>query len=186
MKDERQNRSMCGMLATALVVGAGVLAMPGDARAGDWSFHIGVNRYDTPYVRTVVTRPAYEIRTRRVWVEPEYVERVVAVEIPAVVRSREIPVYDRYGNITEYRIVREVIEPARVEYQTRRVLVRRGYYRTVRERVHLRPAVRTASYLRHTAPLISVGFGHHRHKRHHHRGYGGRHHRGGLRVSFGH
>ncbi len=184
MKDGRQNRSMRGMLAAALAVTAGVLAMPGDARAGDWSFHIGINPYDTPFVRTVVTRPAYEIRTRRVWVEPEYVERVVPVEIPAVVQTRETPVYDRYGNIMEYRIVREVIEPAYVEYQTRRVLVRRGYYRTVRERIHLRPAVRTAAYRRHTAPLISVGFGHHRHKRHHHRRYNW-HHRGGLRVSFG-
>ena len=66
-----------GRMMLAAAVGAGALAWAEDARAGDWSFSIGVNDHHRSY-RTVVTRSTDEVYTRRVWVEPVYVERVGA------------------------------------------------------------------------------------------------------------
>lgn len=114
---------LAGGLAVAM------FALPSQAKASDrWSVD----------VRIGPRGPAYEWRTRQVWVPPEYVERVVDVEIPPVVRTREVPIYDRRGRIVGFKEVTEVIAPARIERRVERVLVREGYYKEVRERVAVR------------------------------------------------
>ncbi len=173
------NQAMSGMrrsraLLWALGAGAATLLVPNGAAAGDWSFHIDIGDHHRPLVRTVYAEPVYELRTRRVWVEPEYVERTVRVEVRAVVQTREVPVRDRWGNTIDYRLVREVVEPARTELRTERVLVREGYYRTITVRVLVTPVIRKVVRHRRAPRALSVGFGYRSDNAHGH--YNRRHH----------
>jgi hypothetical protein len=140
---------LAGGLAVAM------FALPGQAKASDrWSVD----------VRIGPGGPAYEWRTRQVWVPPEYVERVVDVEIPPVVRTKEVPIYDRRGRIVGFKEVTEVVAPARIERRVERVLVREGYYKEVRERVPVRHDRRTTQchYVTHRPhdlkPSVHVNF----------------------------
>lgn len=143
MYPKQRNQSSGWMFAALAGLGFALLGLPDEAKAGDnWSFSVNLGHHSRPayatVVRTVRVRPAYEHRTRKVWVPAEYADRIVTVEIAPVLRTREVPIYDSYGNVTGYREVAEVIEPARVVERVERVLVRDGYYRTVRERVLVR------------------------------------------------
>jgi hypothetical protein len=122
-KGGRWAMAACGLAAA-------VFALPGQAKAGgNWSFdvHIGPRG------------PMYELRTRTVWVPPVYEERVVDVKIPAVVRTREVPIYDARGRIVGFKEVTEVVEPARIERHVERVLVREGYHKRITEKVRVSP-----------------------------------------------
>ena len=113
-----------------LAIGFGL----GAQRAGLWVPPV----YETR-ARTVAEPAVFENRTRRVWREPQYEERRVAVEIPADVIDRHVPRYDRWGNIIGVEHVREVVRPARTEWRVEHVLVREGRWETVTERVLVRP-----------------------------------------------
>ncbi len=117
------NMQMTRMALSGIVASLGLLSMPGqDAKAGDISFGIGVN---VP-VRTVLTQPI-----ERVWVPAVYEDREVCVDVPAVIETREVPIFNRRGRIRGYRTVRTVVRPARRECRIERVLVQDGYYRDV-------------------------------------------------------
>ena len=133
------NRSLAGG-AAALSAWIGFAPV---ASAGDWAVSFGVG-LDTPYTqtvtRTIYTEPVYDYQTRSVWVEPEYVERVVPIRLPAAVETQTVSVRDQFGRITGYRQVTRVVQPERIEYRTERVLVRDGYYTTVTDRVLVSPS----------------------------------------------
>jgi len=69
--------------------------------------------------------------------------RLEDVEVPARVVIRRVPSLDIFGLRIGHEIVEEVIEPARQEWRTERVLVSPGRYETVYERVLVRPAMTT-------------------------------------------
>ncbi len=164
------------MTATCMVAGLVVTAQP--ARAGDWSVHLGVGDRSGGYIQGWYGDRSCDVSAGRVWVEPTYVDRGVRVRVPAVVRTREVPIYDRWGDVVSYRTVEEIVEPAYYTYRRERVLVSDGYYRTTRP-----PAYRRTIQRRRGSPVLRVGFERRSHRvRGHHRGHG---HRRGLRVGFG-
>lgn len=164
-RNDRDSASRWVVYAAAAVT---LMALPSAAHAGDWSFFLGLHDYPR-YVRTVQAEPVAEWRTRRVWVEPEYVDRTVEVTVPAVVATRRVAVHDGCGVVVGYRLIETVIEPSHVELRTERVKVRDGYYKTIRERVVVTPAVETVVETRVTGPSLHLGleFGHHRRDKHH-------------------
>lgn len=175
MNAMRCNRTGQSLLALATLAGAGLGFAPTGAQAdSDWSFHIGFGDHPRR-VHTVAVTSTYETRSRRVWIEPEYTERAVRVTVPAIVETREVPVYDHHGRVTGYRLVRQVIEPAHTERRIEQVVVRAGYYTTVTERDHVQPVRRRTS--RHHSVIerhnggtaVRVGFSYNRHRDRHHR-----------------
>ena len=179
MIDRRHNGTTRWLMAAAAVA-AGLLVTTQSARAGDWSVQIGAGGHGGSYIGASYGESRCDVAARRVLVEPRYTERRVRVRVPAVVRTRDIPVYDRYGNVVDYR-VEEIVEPAYNTYRTNRVRVREGYYEPVRTRAAYRRH-HAPAYRRHHAPAVRVGYSHHRRSVHH-----GHHrsHRRGLRVGFG-
>ncbi|MCH7840979.1 MAG: hypothetical protein IID38_12200, partial [Planctomycetes bacterium] len=103
----RRNQSSGWMFAALAGLGIGLLALPDEAKAGNnWSFSVNLGHHSRPVYDTVVhtvrVEPAYEYRTRKVWVPAEYADRIVTVEIAPVLRAREVPIYDSNGNLTGY------------------------------------------------------------------------------------
>jgi hypothetical protein len=152
------SRNVMATATAAAAATVGCLLSASTASAGDWSVSLGVNRYPITTVATRVHEPAYKLRTRRVWVEPQYTHREVAYEIPAVVRTIEVPVQNARGFVAGYRTVTEIVEPAHTGSRTDRVLVRDGYYETVTERVLVSTTLRPVRHIR-KAPAIRVGYG---------------------------
>jgi len=177
MYNARNKAMNRGMLAGALGLGVALLAVPSTTLAGDWSLHIGAGwghrAVRDRRVRVVRTEPRFEYQTRRIWVTPEYIERTVRVEIPAVVQERVVPIYNEYNEITGYRTVREIVREARIEYRTERTIVREGYYKTVTVRVPVEPRVRRVVHRRvrvdRGGPGLHLGFSYYKHKEHKHR-----------------
>jgi hypothetical protein len=117
--------------ATMTALAAGFAASgPNKAQAGDWSIHLGA-RNRTP-VRTQVVRVERPVEVDRVWIPAEYAEREVWQTLPPVVERRQVAIYSSYGDIAGYRWVEEIVEPTRRVRRIERVLVREGYYETVR------------------------------------------------------
>ena len=143
-----ESKTMERSLGRVAVAGIalGLLVFSEQATAGGISVGISLRGapvwvppvYETR-ARTIVDEAIYEVRPRRIWREPVYEERQIRVEIPAEVRMRREPRYDRHGHIVGYRLVEEVVRPARDVYKTERVLTRPGYYEVVEERVLVRP-----------------------------------------------
>ena len=175
MNAMRCNRTGRSMLALATMAGAGLGVAPARTQAdSEWSFQIGFG-HQPRRVHTVALTSTHETHSRRVWIEPEYTERVVTVTVPAIVETREVPVYNHHGHVTGYRTVRHVIEPAHTERRIERVVVRAGYYTTVTERVHVQP-VRRRTLHRHSVlerhdrgTRLRVGFSYDRHRDRRHR-----------------
>lgn len=179
MNAMRCNLTGRSLLALGTMAGAGFGVAPAGARAdSEWSFQIGFGDHSSR-VRTVAVTATHETQTHHVWIEPEYTERVVIVTVPAIVETREVPVYDHHGHVTGYRVVRHVIEPAHTERRIERVMVRAGYYTTVTERVYVQP-VHRRTLRRHSVlerydsgTTLRVGFSYDRHRDRHR----DRHHR---------
>ena len=92
-----------------------------EANAGDrWNVNVSVGN-----------RGCTTTRVERVWVPPVYEDRWVEYNIPAVIETRRIKVYDSCGRFVGYKRVEQVIEPARIERRLERVLVREGFYEEV-------------------------------------------------------
>lgn len=91
-------------------------------------------------VREVQIPAKYETVTRQVWREPVYEDRRVAVELPADVVVHRRPKLDSCGRVIGYELINYVRQPARMIWQTQRVLVKPGCWETVTERVCVRPA----------------------------------------------
>ncbi len=131
------------MWAAIGVLGGLLIISPSPAQAGDWSIQLGIGGYDrVAYhndVRVVRTFPHYRYEIRRIWVEPVYQERTVRVDVPPVIEERVVPMHDRFGNVTGYRRIREVVADARIAYRTERVLIREGYFESVRVQVPIQP-----------------------------------------------
>ncbi len=89
--------------------------------------------------KTIVIPALYENAERRIWREPVYEERQRSIEIPAEIVTRRVPRYDSRGRLVGYRLVEEVVRPARTIWKRERVLVRPGHYDLVVERVLVRP-----------------------------------------------
>ncbi len=133
----------------ALVMAGGVvLAGPAMANAGrisvrvGWGQRVWVPPVYQERVRTVWVEPVYEVRVRTVWIGPAYEERWVEREVPAVVRTRCVPRYDRRGRMIGYQTIKEVVQPARTVRQKVRVKVGNGHYKRIKERVLVRPGHR--------------------------------------------
>jgi len=168
MKNERTKPKCCAW--TAAGIGLALLALTGQARADDWSFHLGFGSdypFEARQVPVIHHRPDYDHVTRQIWVEPIYEERTVRVDVPAVFEERVVPIRDRFGRIRGHRTVRECVREARIEYRTERVLVRDGYYKTVTLEVPVERTVKKV--VRVGAPGFHVGFTRYDRDRHHNR-----------------
>ncbi len=127
-------------------VSAAMSVSPATAKADRWGVSVSLGGQPT-YVppayetqaRTVTTPAVFETQTRRVWIEPVYENRQVLIEIPARTAVREMPRRDYYGRVVGYERVVTVVEPARREWRTKRVLVQPGRWETVTEQVCVRP-----------------------------------------------
>ena len=177
MKCHNANNARRTLFATGAAFCFALLAGAQHAQAGDWGFHIGlgttrVGPTHAAHVRVVEPAPAYRLVARKVWVEPVYEERTIRVEVPPVVRERVVATRDYYGRVTGYRTIREVVEPARVEFRTERVLVREGYFKTVTVRVPVERVARRVARAGYADAGIAFGLsyrshgGHRHHRRH--------------------
>jgi hypothetical protein len=139
-----ENSTRCppliGFLAAVWLLAPEAVASP--------RYSVGVSLRGSPvwvpavYETRAVTRiiPAvYEERPHRIWQEPVYEILPVRIEIPAEVVARRVPRYDSKGRIVGYRLVDEVIRPARTIFKQERVLRRPGRYETVLKTVMVRP-----------------------------------------------
>ncbi len=162
MNATRFGLSRVGMgLGMAAVVAALGMA-PATAKADRWGVSVSLGREPVwvPPVyeareRLVSTPATYEERTQRVWREPVYETRRVMVEIPARTAIREVPRYDRFGRRIGCDRVVVVVEPARREWRTERVLVQPGRWETMVERVCARPE---HNEVVHDNVLVSPGY----------------------------
>lgn len=99
-----------------------------------------------------------ENRPREVWREPVYEVREAWVDVPARVETRRVPRYSSCGTLLGYDLVETVIEPARRELRTERVVVRPGFFETVYERICFdreRPSCGTTAVVR-PAPVYGT------------------------------
>lgn len=194
MKRRNATNAKKSLFAAGAALGLIALAGAPNASADDWGFHIGIGTaHSRPLperkVRIVRSGPPYRLVTRRIWVEPIYEERTVRIEVPAVIEERVVPTYDHFGRLISRQIVRAVVQEARVEYRTERVLVSEGYFKTVTVRVPVERVSREVVRVGHGRPGFSLGFSYHDddapryHRRH---GYNDRPHhplRRSVRVS---
>ena len=126
---------------------AAVLAAPVAADAAGFRFQAGSRRqnrvwippvYDTR-TEQVWIEPVYEVRHRKVWMPPVYERRWIERTVPAVIQTRRVPQYNRRGRVVGYRMVKEMVRPARTIRERVQVKVREGRYRTLEERVLVSP-----------------------------------------------
>ena len=96
--------------------------------------------------RTITVPAIYEEQERLVWREPVYDVRQVRVDLPAEIALRRVARYDARGQLTGYKLVREITRPASEERRVERVLVRKGFHETVFERVCVRPETTKVVY----------------------------------------
>ena len=171
----------CGF--SAALLGLAVIGAPQAASADHGTIRVvaAAERVWVPPVyetraRTITVPAVFEDRTRQVWHEPVYKERRYAIELPAKAVTRQVARFSPFGRFLGYELVREIVEPARMEWRTEPVLVRAGWKETVVERVMIRPEriemvydqvvvapghweTRTRAYPRHaTTPGFEVGY----------------------------
>ncbi len=149
------------IISTAVLVGAAIGANPRTASAHGFgvSFALRGTPVWVPPVyetreRIIVEAAVIQERPARKWCEPVYEDRRVRVEVPAEVRTRRVPVYNSAGRIVAYKLVEEIISPARTVWKTERVLVKPGLFETVIERVVVKPENRR---IVHDQVLVSAG-----------------------------
>ena len=149
-----------GLGVAAIVAALGMT--PAKAKADHWGVNVslgcepvwGPPVYETQ-ARTVAAPAVYENRTQRVWREPVYEERRVLIEVPGRTAFREMPRFDRFGRRMGFDRVVVVVEPARREWRSERVLVQPGRWDTVVERVCTQPEYNEVV---HDNVLVSPGY----------------------------
>ncbi|MBU0717726.1 MAG: hypothetical protein KJ749_05705 [Planctomycetes bacterium] len=157
------NRTLIGLttkrgvwIAVALAIGT--MTGPQTAEAGHRRLarahrpqRVLVPREFRPRPRAVVVPVVYEDQVHRVWREPVYEIRRVAVGIPAETVIHRTPRYDFWGDVVGYDVVEQVIRPAHTEWREEQVLVQPGGYEIVGARMRVGPA--PANVILETTPV---------------------------------